>query len=468
MLQKLFKFIKSVFLIGVEGSMGSSFNRVTVFTNGMAVFGLVFIWPILASVAQTHQHVAYFIPMLSIWCFGWIVLYSSWKRNHIMARLVALGVLVALTWNAVVLYGKSFNGYLIFYVALLYSVIAFSRQKFWLKWGSIIFVTLNMPVIDALSFFKIVPITGFHSDNFGVGILIVDSFAVMGMMVILTTIEKFFSDKYEDEITNLNENLEQIVEKRTKMLVEAKEEAIQASLLKSQFVANTSHELRTPVQGLMGFVSMAQRRLGKIKTASEDDQAIIQKIESSLASAEQSSNRLLNLIDTLLKITRTESQGFEARPSHFDVDSVLSEVVSGAKTAATNKGCTIQMYSTAATKQIYTDRTLLVQTIENLVGNAVRYSTASTPIDVSLEENGDYLELSVINQGPGVDPNETQKIFEAFVQGSRTDNTTGGTGLGLSLCKKYAAALGGEVVLKDPSPEHTTFVLRFKKTLPSP
>ncbi len=408
----------------------------------------------------------YFAPLAFISIFGCVLLFLQWQKKYLPARLLALMILHVILWNGALLYGKSFNGYLIFFPTILYAVVSFSREHWAIKWGTLFITALNLPFIDYLSHRKIIPITGFHSDNFDTAVLIIDSISVIGMITIMMTVEKFFSDKYEDQLTDLNENLEQIVEKRTKMLVDAKEEAIQASLLKSQFVANASHELRTPLQGLMGFVTMVQRRLSKFKSLSEEDQAILHKIESSLASAESSSARLLKLIDTLLKITRTESQGFEARPSHFDFEGVINEVIKGLSSVATAKGNAVSLHSKTQTKQVYTDRTLLVQVLENLIGNAIRYSTSGTPIHVFAEELETQMKVSVQNVGPGIDPQELEKIFEPFVQGSRTDKTTGGTGLGLSLCRKYTAALGGTVHLVDHSPERTTFTFTFIKALP--
>ncbi len=278
-------------------------------------------------------------------------------------------------------------------------------------------------------------------------------------------IEKTFYDKYEEELENLNENLEDIVESRTNMLVQAKEESLQASLLKAQFIANTSHELRTPVQGLIGFVTLAKKRLEKMSGLNISDLQLREKSLASLESADQSSQRLMGLIDTLLKITRSESDGFTPRPARFGLSEVVAAVVGQVKSKANSKSMSIDLNNMTSEDEAHTDKIMVGQVLENLLTNAIRYGNQGTSIKVDVEEMRDQFKITVTNQGVGVAPVDVDIIFEPFVQGSRTDASTGGTGLGLSLCKKFSAAINGTVTLEDPAADHTQFSFSFAKNL---
>ena len=425
------------------------------------IFSIITIVPTFLQLKIPVQYYLYTWTFIFFACF--VTLYFQWKRMFLYGRLLGLAMMLTLAWDGVILFGRDFNGFLMLFPALAYSIIAFSRYS-----GAIRIITtaicfLSLPLVDYVSYHGILPVTGFKTEDFPIATLMFPSFIIMGFMTIALTLEKSFSDKYEGELTDLNENLEKIVEKRTKLLVDAKEEAIQASLLKSQFVANTSHELRTPVQGIVGFVGMAKRRLSKVKDLDESNEALKSKIEKSLDSADISSARLLELIDTLLNITRTEAVGFTPRPTMVSLKSLIEQVVHEVSNGESSIGLDLN-YSTD-TLDIHTDPTLLTQILQNLFGNAVRYSTGGSNARIEVRSTGDIINIDVTNTGVGIEESEKQSIFEPFVQGSRTDQSTGGTGLGLALCKKYAEALGGQVSLKDASPENTVFTLVIPQKL---
>lgn len=430
----------------------------------MVVWGMFSLFTIIPTFIQLKipmQYYMYTWGFIFVACF--VMLYLQWKKHFLFARLLGLVLLLTLSWDGVIMFGRGFNGFFMLFPALAYAVMAFSKNSLPIRITTVAVPFLSLPLIDYFSYYQILPITGFQTQDFPIATLMFPSFAIMGMLTIALTLEKSFSDKYESEITNLNENLEKIVEKRTRLLVDAKEEAIQASLLKSQFVANTSHELRTPVQGIIGFVGMAKRRMAKVKDLDEGNAALMAKIEKSLDSADISSARLLELIDTLLNITRTEAVGFTPRPTMVSLKSLIEQVRQEVNSG--DSSIELDLNYATDTVDIHTDPTLLTQILQNLFGNAVRYSTGGSNALIEVRSTSETINIDVTNKGVGIEESEKESIFEPFVQGSRTDQSTGGTGLGLALCKKYAEALGGQVILKDASAENTVFSLVIPQKL---
>ena len=468
MKQLLFKAL-GVFRVGALPPYNSSQSRLTIVTNILTIWGLVTISPMMGMLEQGGVDPSMYTPLylsmgliciLAYFCniMGWI----RFARTLLVISLNLVGIQAAL------FYGKTFNGYWgAFVVAIAYTVFTMSREPRWLFWPLVGLCLSGLPIVDWLHFRGLIPITGLDSSSFPVSILWGDTLTFTLFLAIMLIIEKSFYDSYEDELKNLNENLENIVEKRTEMLVVAKEEAIEASLLKSQFVANTSHELRTPVQGLVGFVQMAQKRLQKQNSLTMEDAALREKVLKSLDSAGKSSDRLLDLIDTLLKITRAESRGFRSNPSQFHIKDVLERLIDQIRESFPHRNFLFD-FENGSSGMVVTDSTLIQQVLENLINNAVRYSAENSDINVRLVVDERECHIHVVNQGPGVSDQDKDRIFDPFVQGTRTDDRTGGTGLGLFLCRKYAQALNGHIYLKDPSPEHTEFVFDFPRQLSKP
>lgn len=464
MVRILKKYLGRLFTVGCIPPFNSSESRITIFTNVMAYWGFLVTIPILSSLQLHGISASHFLgPYSVVLAITTSILVFNYLKFYTLSRLSGWFVLNFLGWQAVAIYGKSFNGYLIFIPALAYGIISLSKMPKLARAFLAIVPLIGMLSADYLTHRQIFPITGLHSSQFHVAVLWIDSIVIFGFMAILLFVEKSFYDKYEADLQNLNENLESIVEKRTEMLVKAKEEAVQASLLKSQFVANTSHELRTPVQGLVGFIAMTKRRLEKMMPVTPESQDLLAKAIHSIDSADQSSQRLLNLIDRLLQITRTEAEGFTPRPTRFQLAPGLREVIREVENRAREKNIKISAPIDNVDLKVNTDKTLVLQVFENLITNAIRYGTSGTDVIVSVAEVEEDVVIRVTNHGVGVDASDIERIFEPFVQGKRTDSTIGGTGLGLSLCRKYAAALHGKVFLEDPSAERTVFGFSFKK-----
>ncbi len=453
-----------VFRVGATPPFNSSQSRLTILTNVLVIWGL-FTAPTMSSLLRdAGTDASIYLPIYSILAALCLTGYFANALGKVRFAQYVVVILMNFTgFQAALFYGKSFNGYWgAYFIAIAYTVLAMSREPRWIFWPAVLLTLCGLPIIDWLHWHQLIPITGLNSSDYPLSILLADTIVFTFFLATMLTIEKSFYDSYEDELKNLNENLESIVEKRTQKLMEAKEEAVEASLLKSQFVANTSHELRTPVQGLVGFVEMAKKRLLKQSSLSPEDEILREKSLKSLASAEQSSSRLLELIDTLLKITRAESRGFVAKPGPFQVKSVIENLILDSQQAFPGQVIHLHLKGDGSGQAI-SDSTLVAQVTENLISNALRYSQSGSEIHVHLVGDPNEFHVHVINTGPGVSPEDVERIFDPFVQGQRTDQRTGGTGLGLALCRKYARALNGRIYLKNPSPESTEFVFDFPR-----
>ena len=235
-------------------------------------------------------------------------------------------------------------------------------------------------------------------------------------------------------------DLERRVLARTAELATARAEAESANAVKTRFMANVSHEMRTPMQGILGFA-----QIGKSKA----DSARPERLGEYFEKIEQSGKRLYQLIESLLKLAEAawaeysvvaEEKLVAIAPGQFVI-----ECCTMMEATARQRQQRIVVDNLASISVIRGDGVLLRQVLEHLIGNALRYSPEQTTVTVRLEDRtvqspvGDaavnWLNIQVIDEGCGVPEKEMNAIFEPFYQSSRTATGAGGTGLGLALCR---------------------------------
>lgn len=379
-----------------------------------------------------------------------------------LARYFGLIALNLSAWQAAILFGKSFNGYYSFFIAILYSVVALARAPKPWKIAGFTLTFLALPLVDYLSHHQYIPITGLHSSKASFSLLVIDTVSMTGFIAILMFVEKFFADKHENDLKDVNSNLTHLVEKRTSLLLQSKEESIQTNIMKAQFLANISHELRIPVQGIIGFNELASKRLNKLRSVDSKDEKkqIESKLSKALESMEQSSKRLLDLLDRLLLLTRKGQNSFQPSPHSFFPYNLIKDTI--LKTQPLVKSTEIQ-FNGEEIKNIncMSDSVLIEQSLLNLLINAVQYSTPGSKISVLAKTVSHLIEIDITNMGQAISEAETEIIFEPFFQGSHTENRTGGTGLGLTLCRKYMEAIDGSISLAHNTQDKVTFRLSF-------
>jgi two-component system, OmpR family, sensor histidine kinase SenX3 len=221
--------------------------------------------------------------------------------------------------------------------------------------------------------------------------------------------------------------------------------------VRRDFVANVSHELKTPV-GALSLLAEA------VADASDDPEAI----RRFTGRMQHESARLTELVNELIELSRLQDTGHPMDLEDLAVDAILDEAVDATRTVAAAKQITIER-GPASGLHLQGDRIQLVTALRNLLGNAVSYSPDSTRIGVAARKGEDgLLEISVSDQGIGIPVADQERIFERFyrVDPARS-RMTGGTGLGLSIVKHVAARHGGEVTLWSVEGSGSTFTLRL-------
>lgn len=215
-----------------------------------------------------------------------------------------------------------------------------------------------------------------------------------------------------------------------------------------QFMADASHELRTPVSVV---------RTAAQVTLSKDDR-LADEYQEALAIVEEQANRLARLVDAMFLLSRAEAHGVPLRKEFVNLDDIVAETVRGARVLAEQRALCVVMEGEQEVG-FHGDDGLLRQMVGNLLDNAIRHADAGGAVVVHLSRTADRILVRVSNDGPGIQAADTHRIFERFVRIGPSD----GGGLGLPIARWIAEAHGGTLVLARSAPGLTTFVV----TLPN-
>jgi len=227
-------------------------------------------------------------------------------------------------------------------------------------------------------------------------------------------------------------------------------EARRLDAVRRDFVANVSHELKTPV----GALSL----LAEAVDDAHDDPEAVRRFAGRM---QHEAARLTELVNELIELSRLQDPGRPMSVSEVAVDAVVDEAVDAIRTTAQAKR--IEIETAPSGLHLKGDRVQLVTALRNLLTNAVAYSPEATRVGVGVRSTGDgYVDISVTDQGIGIPVADQERVFERFyrVDPARS-RETGGTGLGLSIVKHVAARHGGEVTLWSVEGSGSTFTLRL-------
>jgi PAS domain S-box-containing protein len=234
----------------------------------------------------------------------------------------------------------------------------------------------------------------------------------------------------------------------------AKEKAEEANRIKSNFLSNMSHELRTPLIGILGY---AEILMDEFKNTQYEEMAGI---------IFQSGNRLLETLNSILTISKIESEKFSINYEKFDLKDIVEEVVEIFKPAAMKKNIQIITQYSSENMKITSDSKIIREILNNLVNNAVKFTPSGSVIiqsSINFQEN--KLFLSVTDTGIGIPEEKMEIIFEEFRQASEGfSRSFEGVGLGLAICKKYVNILKGNISVKSKLHEGTTFMVEIPLT----
>jgi PAS domain S-box-containing protein len=235
-------------------------------------------------------------------------------------------------------------------------------------------------------------------------------------------------------------------------LIRAKNEAEQASRVKSAFLATMSHEIRTPLNAIIGMGSVISNT-----TLNDEQQSYISAIKTS-------SDSLLSLVNNILDFSKIEAGMMTLEKADVSPEEIIAETIEILGPLANEKG--IYLYSRIhpdSPVKITTDKTRLRQVLINLVGNAIKF-TEKGSIEITLRPDADnVLKIAVTDTGIGIPTDKINELFKVFTQ---VDDTTtrkyGGTGLGLAITDKLVSLLGGQIKVASQEGKGSQFTFTIK------
>lgn len=248
------------------------------------------------------------------------------------------------------------------------------------------------------------------------------------------------------------------IEEKSQELAVAKEAAERANYAKTEFLSNMSHEFRTPMHAILSYSN-----LGKKTLAAKGPPDLV-KLEKYLNNIETSGNRLMLLLNQLLDLSKLESGKHDFDFKKMDFKVVLEDSLIEIDSLLQNKNIKIVKSFIDNTDAVF-DKNQMVQVVINVLSNAIKFSPDNSSIKVSIENavlpgsnlDNSALLCSIEDEGQGIPANELGKVFDKFIQSSKTKTGAGGTGLGLAICREIVQLHGGKIWAENAPVNGTIF-----------
>jgi two-component system phosphate regulon sensor histidine kinase PhoR len=233
--------------------------------------------------------------------------------------------------------------------------------------------------------------------------------------------------------------------------------AVSAETMRVDFVANASHELRTPLSTVLGYA----------ETLAEESDLPAELRANFGRTIRDEARRMLRIIEDLMSLSRIEADRFVAPGELVDVDDIVETAVANASHFRSRGMCDIKVVVAPGLSSIRGDRAQLLQVLDNLLGNAVRYGCdkPGAVIDVTAALSGSWLELTVADQGPGIAREHLPRVTERFYRADAArSRESGGTGLGLAIVKHIVERHRGSLEIKSTVGIGTQVTVRLPAT----
>ncbi len=255
------------------------------------------------------------------------------------------------------------------------------------------------------------------------------------------------NDELEQKITDRTAALQREIEERKQVeasLEMAKDEAESANQVKTEFLANISHELRNPMHQIASYAKFGVEKYHRIT-----DEKRIHYFNQ----IKNSSSRLMVLLNNLLDLSKHESGRMEYQVKENDLSKIIDDAICEVKLSLEEKQLAVELENNNAAESVYCDSYKIGQVVRNLLSNTIKFSSDNQKIQINIvastfEKDGRTMPaamVSVIDQGVGIPEDEINTIFDKFNQSSRTKSNVGGTGLGLSICQQIIKAHQGKI-----------------------
>jgi signal transduction histidine kinase len=233
-----------------------------------------------------------------------------------------------------------------------------------------------------------------------------------------------------------------------KELEAANRELAAASQHKSEFLANMSHELRTPLNAIIGFSEvLSERMFGDLNEKQEEYSKDIHA----------SGQHLLALINDILDLSKIEAGRMELELTDFDLPTALDNALMLVRERAQRRSLTLHKNVDAEVGQIQGDERKIRQVVLNLLSNAIKFTPEGGRIELAAVPEGGLVQVSIRDTGVGIAAEDHEKVFEEFRQVGTADKKAEGTGLGLTLCRKFIELHGGMIWVKSQLGVGSTF-----------
>jgi signal transduction histidine kinase len=221
-----------------------------------------------------------------------------------------------------------------------------------------------------------------------------------------------------------------------------------ASQHKSEFLANMSHELRTPLNAIIGFSEvLADRMFGDLN----------EKQEEYLKDIYASGTHLLSLINDILDLSKIEAGRMELELTDFDLPTALDNALMLVRERAGRRTITLQMSVDERVGEVRADERKIRQVVLNLLSNAIKFTPEGGRIEVGAVPKEGFVEVSVSDTGVGIAPEDQEAVFEEFRQVGAAEKKAEGTGLGLTLCRRFIELHGGRIRVQSEVGRGSTF-----------
>ena len=235
-----------------------------------------------------------------------------------------------------------------------------------------------------------------------------------------------------------------IMENLNKMVTELQKNEV----LKTDFISNVSHEIKTPLAVIQNYSTLLQDETLDSETRKNYSKTLI-----------SASKRITDLITNILKLNKLENQEIQEKHEAFNLTEALAESVVEFETIIEKKNLELNCDFDEVT--IFSSKSLLEIVWNNLISNAIKFTPDGGKIDITLKRKDKNVEIKVSDTGCGMTSETGSKIFEKFYQGD-TSHSTQGNGLGLALVKKVIDILGGEIVVQSEINKGSTFIIVLK------
>ncbi len=258
-----------------------------------------------------------------------------------------------------------------------------------------------------------------------------------------------------EEIQKFNFTLQQKIDDATRQLRRTNEKLKALDETKDEFISMASHQLRTPLTSVKGYVSMVLE--GDVGKITKQQRALLDQ-------AFLSSQRMVYLIADLLNVSRLRTGKFVIEAKTTQLSDVIEGEIAQLEESAKSKNMKLTYHRPKNFPMLNLDETKIRQVIMNFADNALYYTPSGGTIDIYLEDKGQTIEFLVVDNGIGVPKNEQHHLFSKFYRANNAQKARpDGTGLGLFMAKKVVVAQGGAIIFRSEEGKGSTFGFSFPK-----